>query len=53
MAVELLAAGVDPEEVAAGVSSALDAARDARAPDMIKLLGAAAAKKASRRASNK
>lgn len=53
MAVELLAAGVDPEEAAAGVSSALDAARDARAPDMIKLLGAAAAKKASRKASNK
>jgi ankyrin repeat protein len=51
MAVSLLAAGVDPSEEAAGAgASAMDAARDARAPDMIKLLGAAAAKRAARAA---
>jgi len=51
MAVSLLAAGVDPAEEAPGAgASAIDAARDARAPDMIKLLGAAAAKRAAARA---
>jgi ankyrin repeat protein len=49
MAVELLAAGADPEEAAEGTSP-LDAARDARAPDLIKLLSAAAGKRAAARA---